>query len=520
MPVRKVSGLSEKKANRAMRATLAVTLVIIVSKLCGFVRDMVLANYFGTTAASDAYNSAYSLFYLPIMLFNSCITSTLVPQYMRARDERDLEHANRFASNVLNLFCVFALVVSALMYLLAGPLVQLIYSGFGPEKAALTTDLTRVMMPSLVFYVASIVLTSVLNATEHYNAAQLTGFPLSLALIVGMVGFADRFGIYSVAWGVFAAGILQVVILLPTLRKCFQYRPVLNIRDSQVHTLLTLAVPAVLSMAVNELNHMVDRWLASGLSDGTLAAMSYAFRLITFVTGILIVPITTVMFSRMSRYVAQKNGRALRESVSESLQVIALIVLPISVIACVMSSDVIRFAYGRGAFGEESVAITASIFVFYMIGVLFFGARDFLNRAFHSLSDTKTPMRYACVSVVLNVTLNLLLKPVMGANGLALATSISALVGSSLLMLSLKKRLKRLPMREMATEMLKLLIASAVCCAVCFGMKAVLPQTLGTLNVFLRLCAATIVSAAAYVAMLLILRVRQLRTVLGMLRRR
>ena len=520
MPVRKVSVLSEKQSNRAMRATLTVTLVIIVSKLCGFVRDMVLANYFGTTVASDAYNSAYSLFYLPILLFNSCITSTLVPQYMRVRDERNLHQANRFASNVLNVFSLFALVVSALMYLLAGPLVNLIYSGFGPEKAALTTELTRVMMPSLIFFVASIVLTSILNATEHYNAAQLTGFPLSLALILAMVLFADRCGIHAVAWGVFVAGVLQVVVLLPALRKCFHYRPVLNMRDARLRRLLVLAVPAVLSMAVNELNHMVDRWLASSLTDGTLAAMSYAFRLITFVTGILIVPITTVMFSRMSRFVAQRNAKALRTSVSESLQVIAIVVLPITVIACVMSTDVIRFAYGRGAFGEESVAMTASIFVFYMIGVLFFGARDFLNRAFHALSDTKTPMRFACVSMVLNVTLNLLLKPVMGANGLALATSISAAVGATLLLISLKKRMKRLPMREMATEMIKILIASAVCGVVCLGMRYGLPGTLGTLHVFLRLCAATIVSALAYVGVLMALRVRQVSTVLQILKRR
>lgn len=497
-----------------MRATLTVTLVIIVSKLCGFVRDMVLANYFGTSAASDAYNSAYSLFYLPILLFNSCITSTLVPRYMKVRDERNLAQANRFANNVLNLFSVFALVVSALMYLLAGPLVNLVYSGFAPEKAALTAELTRVMMPSLIFYVASIVLTSILNATEHYNAAQLTGFPLSLALIVSMVLFADTAGIYSVAWGVFVAGMLQVVVLIPSLRSCFRYKPVLNIHDHRVHQLLLLAGPAVLSMAVNELNHMIDRWLASGLADGTLAAMSYANRLITFVTGILIVPITTVMFSRMSRFVAQRNAKALRTSVSESLQVIALVVLPITVIACVMSTDVIRFAYGRGAFGEDSVAVTAGIFVFYMVGVLFFGARDFLNRAFHALSDTKTPMRYACVSVVLNVTLNLLLKPVMGANGLALATSVSAAVGATLLLLALKKRMRRLPMREMASEMGKILISCAVCGVVCFGMRYGLPGTLGTLHVFLRLCAATIVSALAYVGMLLALRVKQVGTVL------
>lgn len=510
--------MSEKKSNRAMKATLAVTLVIILSKVCGFVRDMVLANYFGTTVASDAYNSAYSLFYLPVLLFNSCITSTLVPRYMQVRDKRNLEAANRFSSNTLNAFAVMALAMGAVMYILAGPLVGVIYSGFAPDKAALTAELTQIMMLSLVFYVGSIVLTSILNATDHYKTAQLTGFPLSLALIVAMVCF-PQYGITAVAWGVVAAGALQIVILLPTLRKCFRYKPVLDIRDPELATLLKLAVPAVLAMAVNELNHMIDHWLASSLADGTMAAMNYAFRLITFCTGILIVPITTVMFSRMSRFVARKDTRAMKNAISESLQVIALIVIPITVVACIMNKDIIRFAYSRGAFGEESVAMTAGVFLFYMLGVLFYGARDFLNRAFHALSNTKTPMRFACISVAMNIALNLILKPIMGANGLALATTLSAAVSVALMFGTLNKRVKGLPMADMGVEMGKMLLAGAVCGAVCLGMKSVMPMTLGTLPVFLRLCAVTAVSMIAYAAALMVLRVKQVRTVLHMFKR-
>ena len=506
------------RKDRLFRTTALVTLVIILSKAVGFGRDMVTTAYFGLTQANDAYVSAYSLFYLPVLLFNSCITSTLVPRYMKVRDERNLEAANRFSSNVLNTFAVLSLAMSAVMYLLAGPLVNVIYGGFAPDKLALTTELVRIMLLGLVFYVGSIVLTSILNATDHYKTAQLTGFPLSLALIVAMVGF-PQYGIHAVAWGVFAAGVLQIVVLLPTLRKCFSYKPVLDVRDPELGMLLKLAIPAVLAMAVNELNHMIDHWLASSLADGTMAAMNYAFRLITFCTGILIVPITTVMFSRMSKFVARKDTASMRTAVSESLQVIAMIVLPITIVACIMNKDIIRFAYGRGAFDESSVAMTASIFLFYMLGVLFYGARDFLNRAFHALSNTKTPMRFAMISVALNIALNLILKPIMGANGLALATTLSAAVSVTMMFITLSKRMEGLPVRDMGAEMAKILIAGVVCGAVCAGMKAVLPETLGTLPVFLRLCAVTAVSMIAYAAALVILRVKQVRTVLHMLKR-
>ena len=116
------------RRERLFRTTLTVTLVIIVSKLCGFARDMITANYFGTGIESDAYTAAYSMFYLPVLLFNSCITSTLVPLFVQAEKDGGPRAANRFGSNSFNLFALAALVIAAIMYVFAGPLVRLVYS--------------------------------------------------------------------------------------------------------------------------------------------------------------------------------------------------------------------------------------------------------------------------------------------------------------------------------------------------------------------------------------------------------
>ena len=123
------------RKDKIFHSTLLVTAIIILSKAVGFGRDMVTTAYFGLTYANDAYNSAYSLFYLPVLLFNSCISATLIPLYVEQRERNSLADANHFASNSINLFALAALVVSALMYALAGPLVNLVYSGFDAEKA-------------------------------------------------------------------------------------------------------------------------------------------------------------------------------------------------------------------------------------------------------------------------------------------------------------------------------------------------------------------------------------------------
>lgn len=477
---------------------MMVTAVIILSKIAGFLRDMILANYFGTGMENDAYVSAYSLFYLPVLLFNSCISATLIPLYVQEREQHSLAHSNRFASNALNLFSLAALVVSALVYVLAGPLVNLVYTGFDAEKAALTVQLTRIMLLSLVFNVASIVFSSLLNAVEKYIAAQLTGFPLSLCVILASVFFSAKYGIIAVAWGVFASSILQMLILLPFLRGWFTYSPVIDFKDQRFHQLLILAGPALLSMGISELNHMIDHALASGLNSGDISAMSYAYRLITFLLGVLMVPLTTVMFSRMSRMAASHNESGVLEVLRHCVLVIALVALPIVAIAVVMSTDVIKFAYMRGAFGMDSVRVTAGILIFYVIGVPAFGMRDFLNRLFHALQDTKTPFRVACLVVGLNIVLNLILRKFMGANGLAFATSIAGAIGMTVMFFLLRRRFGGLGFKAILPDLVRIVIATLACTATCLGMNALLPEVFGTGWVFLRLVAATGVSTLVY----------------------
>ena len=144
-----------------MRTTLAVTILVFLSKAGGFIREMITAAYFGTTMENDAYVAAYGLFNIPVLLFNSCITSTLVPLYMEALHNISEKRANRFASNAMNLSALASIVVSIIMYALAYPLTKLVYPGFELEAQNLTAQLTQIMMPGLAFFVVTIVISTV-----------------------------------------------------------------------------------------------------------------------------------------------------------------------------------------------------------------------------------------------------------------------------------------------------------------------------------------------------------------------
>ena len=499
---------------RLLRTTVCVTLVIILSKALGFARDMITANYFGTGMAHDAYQAAYSLFYLPVLLLNSCITSTVVPMYLEARKKRGLELADRFGSNTINIFALLALAIGAVIFALAEPLVHVIYSEFDAQKAALTIRLVRIMLLTIACNVVSIVLASLLNAREKYISAQITGFPLSLSVIVASVLFAKEYGVEALAWGVCAANLLQTLVLIPPLAGWFHYSPVVDLSDSRFQRLMRLAAPAVLSMAVSELNHMIDQKMASGI-EGGISAMTLAYRLITFMTGILIVPLTTIMFSRMSRLVTVDDRDGILEIVRNSVRMIALVMLPIVAVAAVMNGNVIQLAYMRGAFDENSLAITSGVFLFYVIGVMGFGIRDLLNRTFHAMQDTRVTMYVSMGAVALNIGLNFLLRAWMGVKGLALATTISGSVAMLVLFYLVKRRFGHLGLRKILPDLVKILIAAAVCAVVAFFLNGKIPAATGTLRVFLRLGITTLWAFLAYVATCLILRVSAVRQFLG-----
>ncbi|MCQ2437365.1 MAG: murein biosynthesis integral membrane protein MurJ [Clostridia bacterium] len=508
------------KKDKLLTGTLLVTLVIMLSKGVGFVRDIVTTAYFGRTMANDAYVSAYSLFYLPVLLFNSCISATLIPLYSDERAQKGLDKANRFASNAINLFAIASILVSVVMIALTGPIVGLVYNGFDAEKAALTAKLTRIMTAALVFNVTSISLASLLNAMEKYIAAQLTGFPLSICVMIACFAFSGKMGIEAVAWGVFAANICQLLVLLPFLRGGFKYSLHVDAKDEKIRRLVILALPALLSMGISELNHMIDHALASTLPGGTMTSLTSAYRLVTFLQGIMIVPLTTIMFSKMSKRVAEKDDRGALQMLLKSMTTLAVVVLPVVAIGAIMASDVIQFAYQRGAFTMEDVAATAGVLAFYVIGIPAFGMRDFLSRMFHALKDTKTPFKVACVVVATNIVLNFILRALMGANGLALATSVAGYTGATIMLILLRKRFGRLGFKEVAKELIKIVIATAACAVVCFVMNRVLPAADSTIRVFVRLAISAAASGVVYLICCVVLRVRSLTGLLASLKRR
>ncbi len=509
-----------ERHDRTLQTTLYVTLIIFASKAVGFAREIIRASFFGAGAVSDAYVAAYSLFYIPIMLLTSMITSTMVPLYIDARATGGMKRANRFASNAINMFALISLALSALMMIFARPLTHLIYLGYDQERLDMAVRLNNIMMPSMVFVVTSILLASVLNATRHFIAAQLTGFALSFGMIVSTVWFSPKYGIDALAWGVFGAGILQMLILFPALRGDFRYRLIFRPHDARFRRMLTLGGPALLSMALTEASHLVDQMIGSGLNAGDVSSLDYAFRLISVITGVIGVPITTVMFSRMSERSSAHDKKGIVAIVTQSIEVLVMVLLPIVAVGGALSDDIIRVAYTRGAFGEKATYVTSGVFLCYLLGVVSFCVSDLLNRAFHSMQKTRLTMWVSLIVMSSNAIFSFTLSRFIGVNGLALGTVISSFMGTAILLTLLRWRLGPLGLRELLREIAKIAAGSAAALAVTLWVRSLMVGRDDTLQVMLRLLAAGGAGILVYLGALKLMGARQIGYLKMMIRRK
>ena len=490
-----------------------VTGIIILSKLLGFVREMVMAAYFGRGLQSDAYVTAYGILSIMTLLFSAGIASTFIPIYTRTLMRQGQRGADSYASNILTMYCIAGILGSILAYFGAPWICSLIYRTPSAEGLQLTIDLTRLMYPSLAFWAMTGVLCNVLNAREQFIPEQLMGFILSVCLIFACVTFKD---IRSVAIAVSVVGVLQFVILLPFLRGHFHYVPGLRLSDRRMQRTFLLAVPALISMAFDEINHQIDRVIGTGLGLGVVTALSKSYALVTTALGILVVPITTIMFSRLSKIAAGRNRKLFVKTVRQSIETIALITLPIIVLCVLMRDDLIALAYQRGAFTADDTAFTAPVFACYILGLFTFGLRSFLTRVFYALQDTRTPMIVGICSVIVNICLNLVLSKIWGAMGLTLATSFSSVVGSMALLTLLHHKLGKIGLSAMFNQFFRIFIALALCVLVVLGLQSVLPSGAGAMVLLLRLGTSALASLLVYFVACAFLRVRAVHDLLRM----
>ncbi len=516
-------------AGRALAtAGLVLTIAALASRVLGWLRLLVIGSQFGASRELDAY---FAAFRIPDAIFQlviaGALSAALIPVFAGYRARGQERDAWDLASSVINLVLIALVVLSVALAILAPWLVPtLVAPGFDPETTQLTVHLTQLMLLSPIFIGMGAVVSGLLNSYQRFVLPAIAPLAYNLAIIAAALLLAPSMGVTGLAVGVVIGSALHLVVQLPQLRTLGQaYRPTIRLRHPGVRQVTRLMGPRLLGLAAGQINFVVSTVLASGLAVGSLTAFTYAFQLSQLPVGVLGVSMAVALFPTLSSDAALGRVGEIRRQVAGSLRLLVFLGVPLSVTLVLLAGPVAAVFFQYGLFSAADSARTGSVLAFFSLGLVGHIVVHVLTRAFYAMQDTRVPVTWAIVAVVLNVALMLLLVGPMGVEGLALAVSISAMAEVLGLLWALRARLETLDEGSLLAALWRAALAGAAAGLVMLGGSRFLRDTLPDLQGhglgrLLGLLALLAIGSAAYLAVAALIRSPELGQLRGYFRGR
>lgn len=463
----------------------------MASRILGLVRDQVLAYYFGAGDAMDAFRVAFRIPNLVRDLFaEGAMSAAFVPTFTRELTRDGKPRAWRLANSVVTALILVTGVLVALGMIYAEPLVRLYAEGFEavPGKIDLTVYMARIMIPFLTLVAMAAVFMGMLNALGHFFVPALSPAMFNVATIVitvAFVPFADRWGmqpIVLVAIATLVGGLGQLLIQWrPLLREGYRYRPSLDVRDPSLGHVLLLMGPGTIGMAATQINVFVNTQFASNEGTGAISWLDYAFRVMYLPIGLFGVSIAAASTPALSRLAAQENTAAMRSTVASAIGLMLALNIPATLGLIALAAPIIALIFERGQFTAADTAATARALQFYSLGLVGYSIVRIVSPAFYALHRSRIPVFASIASVVANVLLNIYLVRVMGFAGLALGTSIAAILNAVVQLVMLRRELGGIEGRRVTVSLAKSTIAAALMAAAAWyadaWLRSVFPGT-------------------------------------------
>lgn len=482
----------------------------VLSRLLGVLRDRLLAGSFGAGAVLDAY---YAAFKIPDFIFNifvlGALASAFIPVFIRLREQQGEAAAQRLAQTVGNLL-VAALAVCAVLGMVFAPqLMPAIAPGFDAQRLALATSLTRVMLLAIIFFGASNLVGSVLQAERRFVAYSVAPVLYNLGIIAGLYLLVPGLGPPGLAWGVVFGSLLHLVAQVPAAwRLGFRWRASFSLHVAGVREVLRLLGPRTLGLAASQLEQIITAAFVSSLSVGSLAAFALASNLQSFPINVFGVSLAVAAFPVFSQAFSTGNHDQFSNHFKESVRRIVFFVLPMSVLFLVLRAHIVRVVLGSGAFDWSDTIRTAQVLGFLALAMVADSLVPLVARAFYALGDTRTPALVAIGTVVTNVLLLLWLR-VYGLPGIGLAYVVSRIFSLGTLTSLLGKRLGTLGADYIMRGTRRMLAAAVAAGAVAYaGLHLLAPYV--NLHTFIGVAAqgagAGTLGVLAYVALTLVWR--------------
>ena len=454
----------KQHSNSIMQAAGLLMIMMLISRILGYVRDVVLLSSFGQDFRTDAYYAAFNIpDFIYSVLLGGALGSAFIPIFTQYLAQDKEEDSWIVASTIFNIMLIGAVVLISLGLIFTPQLMELLAPGYDEQTKELAVYLTRIMFGQAFFMCLMGIAQGICHSYKKFLAPAVGSVLYNVAIIVVGLLFKDQLGITAFTLGVVFGAFLNFAVQIPTLLDIgLKYKPLIDLHHPGVKKFFVLLVPVFVGLSVTHLNTFVGTNLGSSLGEGVVTALSNAQRLMMLPVGVFAISIAVASFPSMAAHVAQGKMEAYKEDLSLSFRTIVFINVPAAVGMAVLSVPIVRAMYMQGEFTLANMDLTADALVFYCIGLLGYGAQHALNRGFYAIQDTKSPVVINVGIIFVNIVLSIVLSKIMDYRGLALAYSIAGLLSIVALLWGLNRKVGKLGGRRIIISCIKSTISAAV----------------------------------------------------------
>lgn len=514
----------ESRYSKVAKSAMLLSVCSIVSVLIAFIKEAIIARYYGVSALADSYNLSVEMPRVVFTFISMAISTVVIPVYTRTMVESGKEKSSFFFCNFTSMVLLSYLALVLFGELFAYYIVKIFAPGLENHTAQLTMDLFRMTCPAIGLGLFCKINTGVLNSHNIFLLPSLIPILFNLAVGGCIIAFSDRCGIFAATIGTIAGMTLEFIFTGYLRKKYVSYKPVLDLRDQDTISALKMAVPVFIGMSATEINLIVDKVVASHFEAGSISALNYTSKLSSGISTLFIASIITVIFPELTMRVVNGEAKKATETYLFSIKSFILLLLPIVAGGIFLSEEIIVLIYKRGAFDALAVSTSTPIFIYYFIGLFFSGLRQVGMNFIYAYGDSKTPMRNTAVGTFINIGLDIILSKIMGVAGLALATTSAGTVIGILLMRSSKDKNRYIYYNKCFPLLLKSGIASCLMLYAIWLLKKFLMSggfynINNEKNIFIFTGGAVLIGACVYFVTLLMLKTEELFYVLKLFRK-
>lgn len=504
--------------SKTEKTAAVITFIILLSNVIGFLREMLLAKYFGATYIIDSYLMAQSIAFILFTGMMAAIATSFVPLYSSIKEEYGFESSNLFTSGVINITFLFAAGLALIGFIFADPIVSVIAYGFSGQAHLLTVHYVRIgFMVASIFSINEIVKTF-LHCNKGFVYEKMAGLIVNVVNII-LITLSAIFDYTWLMYGYLLGYSANLLICLYLAHlKGLRYK--INLPDRQtIKRILILVLPVFIGSTAGQINSLVDKFLASGLGEGSVAFLGYAGTVNGMLMTLFTAALYLMIFPNLSTHIAKGDMDHFKDAFSRAMILLIIILTPLTFGTIALAEPGIAVLYQRGQFGADEVLKTAGVLAYFSIGMLGAGLNGLIAKAFYAVQDSKTPMQIGFLAILLNITFSLLLIKSMAYNGLALATSLAAMLVVIPYAILLRKKVGQLNYGHAFIILLKSTGAALLMSIAAQVIYRVLINTLtnGLLSQLVALLMAVGGGIIIYLVLMWVLRVKEIAVILNSL---